>query len=338
MSFPLPSVDLTSAVAGTTGTISLNNVGVSAGGVSNNPRLIKSPAMLALLNESGCGLQIVYSQGGQGFNLPAGAWTAVALPPGENLLTYTVLYSLTNPQVSKLLLTYYAPGEQVPQSMTLGNSPIGGSTATAGNVLSNEAATLGSKIIDIGIVGNTDMLDIFNDHFLWKVIQSSVAHQVLAGNNAGNPLQLGQAGDITEVLGKLLIDQVPSATATPPTGTGSITVYEMTFGQLKIAVVLQTNFKNTSASQFTLALPTAFTAWAYVIAGQTTQTELLSGGVAQGINIVTSLAAGGASPNSLQTVIFQYNIGATQLPFDTLRFQASNGTTHTSDAFILIGV
>lgn len=338
MSFPLDDVDLTSLVAGATGTISLNNVGISAGGVSNHPSLTKTPAVIGYFNESGAGLRIAYSQGGQGFNLPAGAWSPVPLPPGENLLKWTVVYTLPNPPVSKLLLTYYPPGESVPQSMTLGNSPTGGSTATAGNILTNEAATLGAKIIDIGMAGNTDMIDFFNDHFIISVIQAGVAHQVLKGNTTGNPLQIGKAGDISEVLGQLLIDQIPSVVASPPTGTGTITIYELVVGPFKLVAVLATNLQNTSASKFSLALPTAFTAGAMIYAGNITNTELMSGVTAQSMQVLTAPNAGAPSTISNQTVLQAYNLGNISLPFDTLRFQANNVTVHDGNIMALLGV
>jgi hypothetical protein len=72
--------------------------------------------------------------------------------------------------------------------------------------LSNENQTTGTLVVDIGPSGNNQVVAIFNDHFLWSVVQSGVAHQVLKGQTSGNPLQIGQSGDITEVLGKLTVD------------------------------------------------------------------------------------------------------------------------------------
>jgi hypothetical protein len=72
--------------------------------------------------------------------------------------------------------------------------------------LSNENQTTGTLVVDIGPSGNNQVVAIFNDHFVWSVVQSGVAHQVLKGQTSGNPLQIGQSGDITEVLGKLTGD------------------------------------------------------------------------------------------------------------------------------------
>ena len=72
--------------------------------------------------------------------------------------------------------------------------------------LSNEGGAVGTEVIDIGTVNNSKLVDIFNDHFIWKVEQAGVAHQVLKGNASGTPLQIGQAADLTEVLGTLQVD------------------------------------------------------------------------------------------------------------------------------------
>lgn len=255
--------------------------------------------------------------------------------------------NVSNPPISRLFMTLYGANEIVPgtypmsimHQTTVGNQ--GGVTSSVGT-LSQETNAAGFETVDIGTSTNNKLIDIFNDgHFIWSVLQGAAAHQIMKGQSAGNPLQLGQAGDIVEMLGKLLIDQVPTATASPPTGTGNINIYEMTFGQIKLAVVLATNFQNTSASKFTLALPTAFTNWAIILSGRTTQTEILAGGssgTVQTLNVVTGLAAGANGSISSQTVIFQYNFAEQIGAFDTLRFQASNGTLHANDGLIIVGV
>lgn len=210
MSFPLPSVDLTGASAGQTGTISLNNVGISAGGVTADPSTTKNQATIFFFNDSGCGLQLLFPQG-TGFNLPAGAWAPIPLPPGANSIAYSVLYALPSPPVSKLLMTYYAPGEPLPQSMNLGNSPvgIGGVVQTSSiQTLSNESSASGLLVIDMGdSPGFSQIFTLYNDgHCLWAVDQGGTKHQVIKVQTSANPLQLGQAADTTEVLGNLTVD------------------------------------------------------------------------------------------------------------------------------------
>lgn len=73
--------------------------------------------------------------------------------------------------------------------------------------LSNENGTTGTLVIDMGPATPGQVVSIWNDHFTWSVVQSGVAHQVLKGQVSGNPLQIGQSGDTSEVLGALLVDQ-----------------------------------------------------------------------------------------------------------------------------------
>lgn len=217
MSIALPDVDLSTAVVGTSGVIDLSSLGITS-----DPSLYKRPPTLYFFNDSGDGLSLAFQVSQDTLNLPAGAWLPVALQPGENQVTWTVKYVLPNPPVSKLMVTYYAPSEPVPSIVTLGNSPIGGGTVATNQTLSNEANNAGTEVIDIGVPGNQKLIDIFNDHFLWQILQSGVVHQVLKGQTSGNPLQLGQAGDITEILGKLQLDgQVISPSGSPITFNAS---------------------------------------------------------------------------------------------------------------------
>lgn len=130
---PLPIIDMRSAVVGTTGSLSLNNVGVSASGSSANPAHALRPAHIVLFNESGCGLALSFTTSTGGINLPAGGWIILPIPLGESEIKFTVLYILTNSGVSQILATYYYPGEPVPQTIVLGNSPISGGVTSLGN-------------------------------------------------------------------------------------------------------------------------------------------------------------------------------------------------------------
>ena len=214
MSFMLPDVDLSTAMVGSKGRILLQTMGVGAGGVSANPSLINNPPTLYIHNDSGCGLGMTLKDSGKSFNLPAGAWVPVPIGPGESELDYIVKYVLPNAPVNLLMIAYYAPGEPVPQTATLGNSPvgIGGSTNNVTNTsLSNEGNAANTLVIDIGDTTLAQLWKVWTDHFSVSVDQSNVAHTVLQGNTTGNPLQIGQAGDITEVLGQLTVDQVLTA-------------------------------------------------------------------------------------------------------------------------------
>lgn len=93
---------------------------------------------------------------------------------------------------------------------------IGGTVNTSSiNALSNEGGPANVLVIDIGDAAFSQLLTIFSDgHSTWSVDQSGTKHQVLNIQTSGNPLQIGQAGDITECLGAFTIDQNGVVTGT----------------------------------------------------------------------------------------------------------------------------
>ena len=205
MSDQLPTIDLSTAVVGDSGSVTKIPVG---GAYSLN-----NPGMLRVFNESGCGLNIQFNDGTDDF-VPAGAWPIFPLGPNVTSMTWTVQYIIPNAPIAQMVLVYYYPGEPIPQNVVLGNSPIGitGNVTTSSvQSLSNEGNPDGQLVVDIGDVTVADLIKLFTDHFFFKVDQSGTAHSVLQGNTSGNPLQIGQAGDIAEVLGKLTVDQALTA-------------------------------------------------------------------------------------------------------------------------------
>jgi hypothetical protein len=198
MSIPIPNVDLSSAVVGTTGIIDLSRVGVGAGGVSSNPVTIARPSHLWMFNDSGCTLTCTFGQTGNGFKLPAGGWTTIDLPPGEFQIKWVVDFVLTNAPISLLMSTYYGPNENLPASYTLGNSPIGGAVqatgggvVTADHLINTGNAASGSSIISIRETGATgDQINADNQgNFLVQDYVASILTtilRVIAGGGAGS--------------------------------------------------------------------------------------------------------------------------------------------------------
>ncbi|MGH8397491.1 MAG: hypothetical protein ACRETA_04510 [Gammaproteobacteria bacterium] len=201
MSDLIPFIDLTTAVVGTTGTIQLPLAGMTG----------NQPSHLRIFNESGCGLQIQFNDGSDDY-VPAGAWPVYELGNSVTQMSWQVTYVIPNAPINQLQLIYYYPGENVPAQPTLGNSPIGitGSVTTGGSTLSNEGNPSGTEVIDIGDSALAKLWDIFTDHFTISVDQGGVLHAALKGNSSGNALQIGQAGDTSEVLGSLSVDQLLS--------------------------------------------------------------------------------------------------------------------------------
>lgn len=212
MSTSLAPLDLTGAIVGTQVTLDFNQF------VKFNPARMQQKAHLGLFNESGCGLQCVMQASNDSQYLPAGGWTTFEIEPNDSNMVATVTYTLPNPPVSQLNAVYYAPGEEIPNSYTLGNSPIGiGGTVNTSSVqtLSNEGNAANMLVIDTGDTVFGQLFTLFTDgHSVWAVDQSGVKHQVIKIQTAGNPLQLGQAGDTSEVLGAFQVDQNASVRAT----------------------------------------------------------------------------------------------------------------------------
>ena len=91
---------------------------------------------------------------------------------------------------------------------------IGGTVNTSSiNALSNEGTAPTVLVIDIGDSNFSQLLTINNDgSCVWSVDQSNVKHQVIKINTSLTPLQLGQSGDITEILGNLTVDGTETVT------------------------------------------------------------------------------------------------------------------------------
>lgn len=211
MSIPLGSIDLTNATVGQIFKIDTAQVAQMTGGFYTNPSQIGT---VRIYNESGCGFRTV-TKGGNSYSadLIGGGVLDVPVSPGTSEIDLTVQYILPNAPVKILMPTFYAANEPLPAASMLGNSPIGisGSVATSSvQTLSNETSPpTPVLVIDVGNTINADLITIYNDGtFSWSV----AGHTLLQGSIA-NLLQLGKAGDITSVLGKLNVAQLITASA-----------------------------------------------------------------------------------------------------------------------------
>lgn len=208
MSINLAKVDLTNANVNDTFTVSLLDVGIPQDFVNS-----KLPVYIRFFNDSCIGLNGITQKGGKQFYIPQGGWPTVQMRADETGINFTCTSQmLPVPSICFLQPVYYGPGEPLDDIGIHGNTPtnLGGSGVST-TTLSNEGNPINTLFVDGGPTGLPQMIQIFNDHFVWSVVQSGVAHQVLKGQISGNPLQIGQAGDISEVLGQLVIDQLLTA-------------------------------------------------------------------------------------------------------------------------------
>ena len=217
MSTSLAPVNVANTVVGATFTIDFTPfVKVNTAQAFGRRQGPVEHAHLQLYNDSHVGFSWVANASGKGGYIPAGGWQTIQVDQNDSQVILTVTYVLSNPQVTLVMPTYFAPGEEVPAQPTLGNSPIGigGNVATTNiSSLSNEGAASNTLVIDMGDSGFSQLLTMYNDgHCLWQVDQSGVKHQAIKIQTSGNPLQLGVSGDTSEVLGNLVVDGTLTST------------------------------------------------------------------------------------------------------------------------------
>jgi hypothetical protein len=95
--------------------------------------------------------------------------------------------------------------------------------STSANTLTNETETSGTLIVDIGIPGNTDLIDIYNNGALAiYVLQSGTPHLCMVTRTLGKPVAFGQTGDHVEIIGILDIDQNLFVVGTTQLDNGNI--------------------------------------------------------------------------------------------------------------------
>lgn len=139
MSDLLPIVDLSSYIVGSSGSAQLPLSGLIGG---------LQPS-LRIMNESGLGLTVVFSDGTTDF-VPAGAWPVYLLGQTVTQVSWSVSYMIPNSPINQLILIYYYPGEAIPQNVVLGNSPIGvsGTVNTSVTNISNDGNVAGTVIVE----------------------------------------------------------------------------------------------------------------------------------------------------------------------------------------------
>lgn len=358
MSIQIGTVDLTNAVIGTKGSISLGNVSNTGSPFYASPNKYGT---LQIFNDSGAGLRLKCQRSPYSTDLPAGGWRNIPIAPGETGVDYQVAYLLPNPPVSLIMPTYYGPNEPVPDIGTLGNSPvgIGGSVQTSSvQTLSNEGNAANTLVVDIGDAAISQLVRLFTDHFNLAVDQGGVRHTVLTGSTSGNPGQLGQAGDTTEVLGSLTVDQTSTHTGAATfnstltligaflmnlasfatfngSTSGTATMYMPIQGTgLKLLIVVENNYQNGGANH-NQAIPVAFTSHCLAISTNIAGIAFLSGGSAVAVTDITALAtSNGTGTVASPAQINSYCI-ADIAAWDTLQFTGANGSAHTGILFVI---
>lgn len=147
-------------------------------------------------------------------------------------------------------ITVYQVGDTIPQGQFPVTIPVQQVNAIVSGVqtLSNEGDTVGTEIIDIGTAANNKLIDIFNNHFKLSIEIGGVAHTILQGSITGSPGQAGQAGDVFEMLGQLLVDQIAIFSAGMKVNTiedlSGVTQATLTATEFQVPTAIKTNLIN----------------------------------------------------------------------------------------------
>ena len=255
--------------------------------------------------------------------------------------------NVAQPPIETIFLTLYSASEKIPgtypmaliNQITVGNP--GGTPSNVSN-LQNTGNAPGTNVVSVGSTGATgNTWTVSNDGLVSMFVTIAAALVQVLKTNASDPiLQLGAAAHLIEILGNLQLDGslAIGGKVTSINGgiAGTATLYEILVGTVKLSLVYLNGFRTDGSIQ-NLVFGTPYTTrakvWTNGIPGNS---QFLSGGVAQNVDIVTALAAGGGS-NTTQNNISTDSIASITSGFDTFSFPANNNQPHTGLTF-LIGI
>lgn len=344
MSITLPFVDLSSAVVGTSGSMPLQAVGLVA--VPS-----QQPPHLAIFNDSGAGLLIQLTVSGQQFYLSAKGHILVAISNKETDIKYQVQNVATNIQVNQLWAVYFYPGEKVTDFSALGTSTVSQQAVT----LQNLGNPVGNNVIFIEPLGDTSTGGVFNvkndgsmtigDNLHGGSIQvlstTASTNTIISGGDVAGfdgfgaglgGFDLNGTGanpklSLTDSAGNNIINMIAMRSQINGSTSGTATMYMIHQGFYKYALIYLNNFRNGGGSTQTMAFPVAFNG-CYARTSSWPAGQLLLAGVAQTVNIITTLAVGGGTPTTA-TVFGGYSFFDCATGSDTLSFNSGQVTPHT---------
>lgn len=229
---------------------------------------------------------------------------------------------------------------------------VTGATAVAtqiDNSLLSPLAPVGTNLIKSVVPGPLTPVQLFNDGTgFYAVDQSGTLHRVFTFNSAGNPLQQGQAGDVMEFLGQMLVDQLAAFTGeidpnkAPQTSNGSVSgtakFYSAIWGTgLKIFALDLANYNSTGTPTF--SFPSAISKMWYFAGnvGASPTFEFFNGGSGVTARIMTGFGATAAAGTDTPSgpSIHGDNIGHVTGPADNIVLGSTAATTINS---VIIGI
>jgi hypothetical protein len=180
--------------------------------------------------------------------------------------------------------------------------PVPGGVNVASSI-KNDGNPVSTQVIEVTPLGQASSSLLVTNDGLWnaKVIQSGIYHELIQSFSSGNPLRLGQAADITEILGILAVDgniQPNNTFQSQFAGSvsGTVTLYTPVWGNsLKIGVVVFVSYQDATGAR-NMIFPSAMNAlFCYSGSISTTTFTFNNGGVANGCRHMLTLGGAGAA-------------------------------------------
>lgn len=313
----------------------------------------QNTAFAIVQNESPYTLFVTIDGTGSTRSIPAQSVDKVIIPAqgfnGNIILNPVAIIGTATATAFEVILDGYGPYEEPVGVYPVGLAravQVGGSinvSSSAASSLSNTTGAPSQNIITIQSNTDSGTTFSFTNDGLLKIATTLAGSltTLLQTQKTGNTLLLGAAGQIAEVLGQFQVDDrvflnVPSYVTLTGSTSGTATFYMPLQGTFKLLIVSFSNFRNGSAGNQNVSIPTFFTSFAKVFSGGQPALQLLSGGSAQTISLITTWASGGGTTTPVST-LNSASIGETNSGFDTLSLVGSQASSHTG-ALILFGI
>ena len=199
------------------------------------------------------------------------------------------------------MITYYAPGEAIPQTSTLGNSPVG-----------------------VGGGVSTATTQVINDG---NAVQNLVEATVAGDASSAVLLTTGAAFTLGTATRPAVVKLLVGKTTVAGSVSGSADVYYILKGDFKWIFI---NYNAMKTNNVNFVLPVAFTSKAQVQLGDCVNLSFLSGGVAQNLNRQT-----GINSFTTDTQAMAFSMSDVLTGFDTIRFTGNGTAAHSGTGWIM---
>lgn len=305
---------------------------------------INTDEQLMLYNDSLTCLVLTFADGSVDILPPSWNKDFIIKTTKMDKVKWTAIFQISAQgyPISKVYGTLYEPDEHVASvnaGMQRGFTLTGGGIGTG--VLIDDGNPPGHEFLEAtvsGAPGSTWAL--FNDgnnSFLGVLVSNVVNKLIQMFATSSIPLVLGVTNTTTEMLSNLVLDGFLHLEGPIQTGSGStsgnyVFFEAITSTNLKIAVLIELNFKNGSPA-INVNLPVPFlnvaNMWSTDIAG----VNFKNSGTSLNLNIVTSLSSSGGTTSSISTM--QANsLASITSGIDTLVLTSGNTSAHTGGMLI----